>query len=241
MKVILSWFTAICFLSIWGHALSGSHIQPTQIWVWNSRAIGAGDFFIGFCISNICLMFVSWLINCVLSCLPWPFFVYQGLHQSIPSCCSICYRWQWSGKASKLNICIILITSAVRMRWGYNFVCLWFDWFDWTLHFKLQVTVGLDGKKLEPESNVLLASIENMQYAVTLDVLHMVFFCDFVNLHSWVTMCFHSMLSISHGSGLFSFWTCTEDCHVWQEWRGPGIDSVPWLVRAVNFSGWRIS
>ncbi|KAE8077846.1 hypothetical protein FH972_016369 [Carpinus fangiana] len=38
-----------------------------------------------------------------------------------------------------------------------------------------QLTVGLDGKKLEPESNVLLASIENMQYAVTLDVLHMVF------------------------------------------------------------------
>uniref|UniRef100_A0A2P2LWF6 Polypyrimidine tract binding protein n=3 Tax=Rhizophora mucronata TaxID=61149 RepID=A0A2P2LWF6_RHIMU len=37
------------------------------------------------------------------------------------------------------------------------------------------VNVGLDGKKLEPESNVLLASIENMQYAVTLDVLHMVF------------------------------------------------------------------
>lgn len=35
--------------------------------------------------------------------------------------------------------------------------------------------VGFDGKKLEPESNVLLASIENMQYAVTLDVLHMVF------------------------------------------------------------------
>ncbi|XP_021643313.2 polypyrimidine tract-binding protein homolog 2 isoform X2 [Hevea brasiliensis] len=37
------------------------------------------------------------------------------------------------------------------------------------------LSVGLDGKKLEPESNVLLASIENMQYAVTLDVLHMVF------------------------------------------------------------------
>jgi len=34
--------------------------------------------------------------------------------------------------------------------------------------------VGLDGKRLEAESNVLLASIENMQYAVTLDVLHMV-------------------------------------------------------------------
>ncbi|KAE8662168.1 Polypyrimidine tract-binding protein-like protein 2 [Hibiscus syriacus] len=38
-----------------------------------------------------------------------------------------------------------------------------------------QFHLGLDGKKLEPESNVLLASIENMQYAVTLDVLHMVF------------------------------------------------------------------
>ncbi|CAJ1974366.1 unnamed protein product [Sphenostylis stenocarpa] len=38
-----------------------------------------------------------------------------------------------------------------------------------------QAMVGLDGKRLETESNVLLASIENMQYAVTLDVLHMVF------------------------------------------------------------------
>ncbi|KAL0318027.1 UNVERIFIED_CONTAM: Polypyrimidine tract-binding protein2 [Sesamum angustifolium] len=36
-------------------------------------------------------------------------------------------------------------------------------------------TVFLCWKKLEPESNVLLASIENMQYAVTLDVLHTVF------------------------------------------------------------------
>ncbi|KAK6155081.1 hypothetical protein DH2020_009329 [Rehmannia glutinosa] len=32
--------------------------------------------------------------------------------------------------------------------------------------------VGPDGKKKEFESNVLLASIENMQYAVTVDVLH---------------------------------------------------------------------
>ncbi|XP_018472559.1 polypyrimidine tract-binding protein homolog 2 [Raphanus sativus] len=38
-----------------------------------------------------------------------------------------------------------------------------------------QVVVGVDGRKMEPESNVLLASIENMQYAVTLDVLHTVF------------------------------------------------------------------
>ncbi|KAL3567995.1 hypothetical protein D5086_030646 [Populus alba] len=39
----------------------------------------------------------------------------------------------------------------------------------------VQSTVGADGKKKEPESNVLLASIENMQYAVTVDVLHTVF------------------------------------------------------------------
>lgn len=38
----------------------------------------------------------------------------------------------------------------------------------------MQFSLGLDGKKLEPESNVLLASIENMQYAVTLDVLYTV-------------------------------------------------------------------
>nr|GMD56950.1 polypyrimidine tract-binding protein homolog 1 isoform X1 [Ipomoea batatas] len=39
----------------------------------------------------------------------------------------------------------------------------------------VQPVVGADGKKKEPESNVLLASIENMQYAVTVDVLHTVF------------------------------------------------------------------
>ncbi|KAJ6826122.1 polypyrimidine tract-binding protein-like protein 1-like isoform X3 [Iris pallida] len=39
----------------------------------------------------------------------------------------------------------------------------------------LQPIVGPDGKKKEPESNVLLASIENMQYAVTVDVIHTVF------------------------------------------------------------------
>uniref|UniRef100_A0A7N0SYX9 RRM domain-containing protein n=1 Tax=Kalanchoe fedtschenkoi TaxID=63787 RepID=A0A7N0SYX9_KALFE len=39
----------------------------------------------------------------------------------------------------------------------------------------VQVTSGPDVKTKEPESNVLLASIENMQYAVTVDVLHTVF------------------------------------------------------------------
>ncbi|XP_058188064.1 polypyrimidine tract-binding protein homolog 1-like isoform X2 [Rhododendron vialii] len=39
----------------------------------------------------------------------------------------------------------------------------------------VQPAVGPDGKIKEPESNVLLASIGNMQYAVTVDVLHTVF------------------------------------------------------------------
>ncbi|CAN6462070.1 unnamed protein product [Victoria cruziana] len=39
----------------------------------------------------------------------------------------------------------------------------------------MQPVVGPDGKRKEPESNVLLASIENLQYAVTVDVLHTVF------------------------------------------------------------------
>ena len=34
--------------------------------------------------------------------------------------------------------------------------------------------MGPDGKRREPESNVLLVSIENMQYAVTIDVIHTV-------------------------------------------------------------------
>jgi polypyrimidine tract-binding protein 2 len=38
----------------------------------------------------------------------------------------------------------------------------------------LQPAVGADGRKVEAQGNVLLASIENMQYAVTVDVLHTV-------------------------------------------------------------------
>ncbi|KAK6129261.1 hypothetical protein DH2020_036970 [Rehmannia glutinosa] len=41
----------------------------------------------------------------------------------------------------------------------------------------VQPAVGPDGKKKEFESNVLLASIENMQYTVTVDVLHTVMNC----------------------------------------------------------------
>jgi hypothetical protein len=48
----------------------------------------------------------------------------------------------------------------------------------------LQPTVFPNGNIKEHESNVLLASIENMQYAVTVDVLHTVrmIWCLVVNL-----------------------------------------------------------
>ncbi|KAJ4886355.1 Polypyrimidine tract-binding protein-like protein 1 [Raphanus sativus] len=39
----------------------------------------------------------------------------------------------------------------------------------------MQPALGADGKRVETQSNVLLALIENMQYAVTVDVLHTVF------------------------------------------------------------------
>lgn len=41
-------------------------------------------------------------------------------------------------------------------------------------HHCIQPALGADGKKVETQSNVLLALIENMQYAVTVDVLHTV-------------------------------------------------------------------
>lgn len=57
-----------------------------------------------------------------------------------------------------------MLTTGLNKREG----CLFTNW----LH--VQTMVGPDGKRKEPESNILLASIENMQYAVTVDVLHTV-------------------------------------------------------------------
>lgn len=66
---------------------------------------------------------------------------------------------------------------------------------------------------MEPESNVLLASIENMQYTVTLDVLHTV-----------TTFKHEKPLDIVIGSfltvnlflclGLFLIWACPKNRHV---------------------------
>lgn len=80
----------------------------------------------------------------------------------------------------------------------------------------MQITVGFDGRKVEPESNVLLASIENMQYAVTLDVLHMVH----IHFDQWfLTFSInHFVLNIDsldfYWPGFFCFWTYPKDCDV---------------------------
>jgi polypyrimidine tract-binding protein 2 len=46
---------------------------------------------------------------------------------------------------------------------------------EFPFHMLWQPAVGADGRRVEAEGNVLLASIENMQYAVSVDVLHTVF------------------------------------------------------------------
>ncbi|KAH0973672.1 hypothetical protein GBA52_025828 [Prunus armeniaca] len=87
--------------------------------------------------------------------MPWTEEVYPGmycpygLYKSVPSCKSYCNRGNYAVLLPKPNIALISCN--------------------------LQPAVGPDGKKKELESNVLLASIENMQYAVTVDVLHTVF------------------------------------------------------------------
>ena len=78
----------------------------------------------------------------------------------------------------------------------------------------LQPTVGPDGKIKEPESNVLLASIENMQYAVTVDVLHTVriILCLFNIKDLFEGMLYNYNNAII--SGVFCFWYCSKNCNV---------------------------
>ncbi|KAL4197884.1 hypothetical protein AMTRI_Chr04g253330 [Amborella trichopoda] len=75
-----------------------------------------------------------------------------------------------------LNIKFQSHRSSVFLLKGPN-ISLFFFTIDFVAFCGLQFepVVGPDGKRKEPESNVLLASIENMQYVVTVDVLHTVF------------------------------------------------------------------
>lgn len=120
----------------------------------------------------------------------------------------------------------------LRYLWKIEF--LWLLWFDGNHLSPMQFTLGADGKKVEPESNVLLASVENMQYAVTLDVLQTVttFPLEKASRIFLLTMAFsYWFLPQINGfisTGLFSFWACPEDCHVWQEWGSSGFDTVSW-------------
>jgi len=81
--------------------------------------------------------------------------------------------------------------------------------------------VGLDGKRLETESNVLLASIENMQYAVTLDVLHMVLqimtshpFLIINRQYSLLDNIIPFIYFLTFVTGFLCFWACSKNCNV---------------------------
>lgn len=69
----------------------------------------------------------------------------------------------------------------------------------------MQISMGLDGKRLEPESNVLLASIENMPYELNLDVLHMVtsYLCGNNKYCSMCNISFGSFLSFGSSSVIY--------------------------------------
>ncbi|KAI8032058.1 hypothetical protein LOK49_LG01G01663 [Camellia lanceoleosa] len=76
--------------------------------------------------------------------------------KSVPLCASASYAtWWFFASRDYTNPYLLVNPTAIE---GF-----------------VQPAVGPDGKKKELESNVLLASIENMQYAVTVDVLHTVF------------------------------------------------------------------
>lgn len=65
---------------------------------------------------------------------------------------------------------------------------------------------SLASQKKEPESNVLLASIENMQYEVTLDVLHTVCETEVLSATWFVAPCFRGT----------SGFTCCLTTNVWR-------------------------
>lgn len=67
------------------------------------------------------------------------------------------------------------IDSALQVYCSYFFPLYMFCIFLNVLKtLDVQPAIGPDGKRKEHKSNVLLATIENMQYAVPLDVLHSV-------------------------------------------------------------------
>ena len=78
-----------------------------------------------------------------------------------------------------LILCFLLIRLLLTVRYRYiahiffHYICFCI-FLNVLTTLDVQPTIGPDGKRKEPESNVLLATIENMQYAVTVDVLQSV-------------------------------------------------------------------
>lgn len=112
---------------------------------------------------SIYLVYNGTLMSLNIVCL-----ILQGLYKSVPSSESYCNWRNYAGAFS-----IFFLSESILFHSLYVLLT----------SSQIQPALGPDGKKKEPESNVLLASIENMQYAVTVDVLHTVrirvnnFFC----------------------------------------------------------------
>jgi hypothetical protein len=105
---------------------------------------------------------------------------------------------------------------------GFPFDMLW------------QPAVGPDGSRVEAEGNVLLASIENMQYAVSVDVLHTVSkigeTLTEICLKILVERAYIVLIMINLISGVLCIWRSPENCYFREEWWNTSFDSVPWYA-----------
>lgn len=105
----------------------------------------------------------------------------------------------------------------------------------------IQPTLGPDGKKKEPESNVLLASIENMQYAVTVDVLHTVNILFGTYWYFILSRAFSSVLMGTCQFQVFSAFGTVQKIAIFEKNGGmqaliqyPGKARMRWILRLVD-------
>ncbi|CAA3032858.1 polypyrimidine tract-binding homolog 1 isoform X3 [Olea europaea subsp. europaea] len=78
----------------------------------------------------------------------------------------------------------------------------------------VQPVVGHDGKNKEVESNMLLASIENMQYAVNVDVLHTVLNVLIIVSHTPTCQMNCNKLIATNLISILCIWYCPKDCNI---------------------------
>ena len=169
----------ICCQTMWVHAICGSPSLLTMISMLSSRVTEAGKCLWNFLhnlsvVSSVdikvgCLLESSCILFCILT------EIIQILSSQLPhQLLMVVARWVWylpnfvflttTVATTYQQIGKTIFRSAVP-----HLNCLYLE-----IPGENQCGIGPDGKRRELESNVLLASIENMQYAVTIDVLHTV-------------------------------------------------------------------